>query len=48
MMKSFTELSQVMGEDVEDAEVFQERVDERGDGGLLVGLSRCRGVEIHF
>jgi hypothetical protein len=34
MMKSFIELSRVMGEDVEDAEVFQEQVDEMGDGGF--------------
>jgi hypothetical protein len=37
MMKSFTELSRVMGEEVEDAEVLQEQADEMGDGGSELG-----------
>ena len=37
MMKSFTELSRVMGQDVEDGKVLQEQVDEMGDEGSELG-----------
>jgi hypothetical protein len=48
MMKSFTELSRVMGEDVEGAEVFQEQVDQRGDGGSELGSAVVVGWKSIF